>query len=276
MKTPLQDGLRIAALSLALVLPQAFAQEMDGDMMDMDTPEPLSPGQEHVIDKIMSEFEDFAGSQENADALVRGLRTGSDINLSDPDGMDGMDGAGEVTIENETAYGFGNVSHILTLAEAQLNDLGIEDPTPEQIQAALLGGEIDLGDMQDPEMVSGILYMREELGMGWGEIAQELGFKLGHLKSAKKRPGDGDGTENGSSSFGAAATDNPGQGAGKSEGAGSGKPENVGLTKVEKGNKPDFDKPAKPQRPDKPQKPEKVAKPERPPKPEKPDRPGRS
>ncbi|MEJ2093669.1 MAG: hypothetical protein P8X93_00400 [Gammaproteobacteria bacterium] len=314
MKTTSNELLRVAALLISLFfITSPFAQETDGDVtppdtmdsdtMDMDMEQPLSPGQEQVIDKLASEFEDFAGSEENADALVRGLRTGSSISLvSDDmapdgmDGMDGMDGASEVTIDNETSYGYGNVSHILTLAEAQLSDMGIEDPTPEQIEAVLRGGDIDIGDADNPETVTleGILSLRES-GMGYGEISQELGLgPFGQLVAAKKRgfgfgdnSTDGDGTDdvNGTSTE-ALAKFKPAKSQGLSDDAGDkphGKPESVANlnkgpkverpVKVEKPEKPV--KPEKISRPERPQRPEKVARPERPEKPQKPERPGK-
>jgi hypothetical protein len=85
--------------------------------------------------------------------------------------------------------GHGNVFTSLALAKQQLGQLGISQPTPEQLQAALTGGKITTGTGTETELY-GILRMRSE-GMGWGQIAQQQGTKLGPvisgLKSANKQ-----------------------------------------------------------------------------------------
>lgn len=76
--------------------------------------------------------------------------------------------------------GWGNVDHALALAKASLADQGIHKPTPEQIKAALNGGTITTKSGEQVKL-DGVLKMRAS-GMGWGEIAHKLGFKLGELK----------------------------------------------------------------------------------------------
>jgi hypothetical protein len=65
------------------------------------------------------------------------------------------------------------------LAKASLADQGIHNPTPEQIKAALNGGTITTKSGEQVKL-DGVLKMRAS-GMGWGEIAHKLGFKLGEL-----------------------------------------------------------------------------------------------
>jgi hypothetical protein len=288
---------------------QSDEPPMDSETPSMENPDAdnitLSPGQEQVTSKIASQFVDFAGSEENAEALVKGLRTGTSITLEaddmdmgdmdpgdmDPGGMDMGDmDMGNTTdgveIQNETAYGFGNVSHILTLAEAQLLDLGIENPTPEQIEAALRGGDITIGDVDNPETVTleGILTMRES-GMGYGEIAQALGTKLGHLKSAKQRAARSSGDdvaeqddtdtdmdgEIGSEMATLEGRDKAEHGKPGKESKAHGKPDGTAMANLDKG--PKFDRPLKVEKAERPQKPEKISRPERPEKVSRPERP---
>lgn len=83
--------------------------------------------------------------------------------------------------------GHGNVFISLALAKQQLNQMGISQPTPEQLQAALTGGTITTGTgaTATTTQLQGILTMRSE-GMGWGQIAQQQGTKLGPVISGLK------------------------------------------------------------------------------------------
>jgi hypothetical protein len=109
------------ALVLALgALPQAFA-----------------------ADSLAARHAAWAGGQANADALVMGLRTGTSITLSTirADGTTSLAGftpRGRMS-EAEAAAA-------LQRARASLERLGIRRPSAEQIQAALIGGEVQLRD----------------------------------------------------------------------------------------------------------------------------------
>jgi hypothetical protein len=87
--------------------------------------------------------------------------------------------------------GFGNVYISLALAKQQLSTLGITQPTPEQLQAALTGGTITQTTgtgataTTTTTNLQGILTMRSQ-NMGWGQIAQKLGFKLGPVIAGMK------------------------------------------------------------------------------------------
>ncbi|HXV83109.1 MAG TPA: hypothetical protein VEG60_24875, partial [Candidatus Binatia bacterium] len=83
--------------------------------------------------------------------------------------------------------GNGNVFISLALAKEQLNQMGISQPTPEQLQAALTGGTITTGTgaTATTTQLQGILTMRSQ-GMGWGKIAQQQETKLGPVISALK------------------------------------------------------------------------------------------
>jgi hypothetical protein len=65
--------------------------------------------------------------------------------------------------------GYGNVNIALSLAEASLKQQGITNPTPEQLQGALMG----------------VLRQRAN-GKGWGQIANSMGFKLGEVVRPEK------------------------------------------------------------------------------------------
>lgn len=139
-------------------------------------------GETTVSGKISSEFSTFAGSTANADALVTGLRNGTAITLTTTDAK------GVTTSTTFTPptgkMGYGNVFISMSLAQQQLADLGITQPTAQQLQAALAGGTVTTGTGQTTTL-TGVLQLRSQ-GMGWGQIANSLGFKLGPVISGIK------------------------------------------------------------------------------------------
>ena len=89
--------------------------------------------------------------------------------------------------------GHGNVFISLALAKQQLGEMGITEPTPQQLQSALTGGPITTTTgtaatgtpMTSTENLDGILTMRSQ-NMGWGQISEKLGYKLGPVISSMK------------------------------------------------------------------------------------------
>jgi hypothetical protein len=128
-----------------------------------------------VTDRIASDFGSFAGSRHNATNLVTGLRSGSTITLTERHHP-------PATFTPPTRpMGYGNVSTSLALARFQLAQQGINHPTPQQLQTALMGGTITANGRT--VAYRGILQMRAD-GMGWGEIAHASGTKLGPVVSS--------------------------------------------------------------------------------------------
>ena len=89
--------------------------------------------------RLTTQYSQWAGGQSNADSLVAGLRNGAPVTLV----TNGSDRS--VSIAGFTPSGpmsFGAVASALSNAQRTLSRLGIANPTAEQIQAALIGGEI--------------------------------------------------------------------------------------------------------------------------------------
>lgn len=140
--------------------------------------------------KLSAEFADFLGGEEQASAVVSGLRQGTAFSLDAPADTQTRTTSGTTTTTNTTTstttdttaaidpptgtMGYGNVRITLRLAQAQLSKLGITQPTTEELSAVLLGGDIN------GTQVDGILTMRAD-GMGWGQIAREYGMTVGQL-----------------------------------------------------------------------------------------------
>src|SRR5687767_3387630 len=124
----------------------------------------LSENQEQLVERYTT----LAGSKHNATSLVTGLRDGKEVKLS-------RRGSSTESFTPPTGkMGYGNIDNALALAEASLKQQGITNPTPAQLEAALVGKD-------------GILQMRAA-GQGWGQIANSMDIKLGEVKRSDKAP----------------------------------------------------------------------------------------
>lgn len=150
-------------------------------------------GETKVVNKISSDFDSFLGA--NSTAVISGLRNGTPISLTNSSTNPSTPGPTTHVINPPTGQmGVGNVFISLALAKQQLGAMGITQPTPEQLQAALTGGSITtstgLTSAGTPTTTTnnleGILTMRSQ-NMGWGQIAQKLGYKLGPVISGMKQ-----------------------------------------------------------------------------------------
>ncbi len=121
--------------------------------------------------KLVDKYAGLAGSEKNSKSLVDGLRDGKKITLTD--------GKTTTTFDPPTKkMGYGNVNIALSIAEKSLADAGITDPTTEQLKTALMGGTIKTST--GTVKLDGVLQMRAD-GMGWGQIANKMGFKVGEV-----------------------------------------------------------------------------------------------
>jgi hypothetical protein len=126
------------------------------------------------LQRTAPQFESFAGSRDNYNSLATGLRSGRQITLTSPTEK-------AVFVAPTKPMGYGNVTRTLDLAQRQLAAQGITNPTPSQLQAALMGGTITTS--QGTVVYRGVAQMRAD-GMGWGQIAHSVGVHPGMGKSA--------------------------------------------------------------------------------------------
>lgn len=132
---------------------------------------------------LATNFTDFAGSPENSASLVNGLRTGSPITLTDPVVVGGPPPVSTTFTPPTKPMGYGNVRIALSLAQAQLANQGITNPTATELQGALMGTTV-VGP-GGTTTTDGVLQMRAS-GMGWGQIAHSQGYKLGPIMSGRQ------------------------------------------------------------------------------------------
>ena len=205
MRTTMKLRTLVAALFLATapLATQATtavtAKDVDTTTAQLNTTAE-NKGQTQVATKIASSFTTLAGSDANSLKLVQALRNGTAATLTTVTGDTGTTGTGTTgtgttstgstggtttTITPPTGkMGWGNVFISLALAKAVLANAGITNPTTAQLQAALNGGTITGADGKTVTL-KGVLQMRAD-GMGWGQIAQASGTKLGPVVSSIK------------------------------------------------------------------------------------------
>ena len=144
------------------------------------------PADSKPLSRISSDFSAFAGSTANSTSLATGLRTGGPITLTSTDAKGVIT---ETTFSPATRrMGNGNVFISLALAKQNLANLGITQPSAEQIQAALNGGTVNVpgpNGQTTPAPLTGVLALRAQ-GMGWGQISKSFGYKLGPVISGMK------------------------------------------------------------------------------------------
>ncbi|MHB8911265.1 MAG: hypothetical protein ACYC42_01115 [Lysobacter sp.] len=244
---PLLLSMALGAALLATV--PAFAQSTGDDtavIAEASVPQ----------DRLVDRYSELAGSDAAATDLISDLRTGGDFSVTqdvtttvtNPDGTTTTTTAPvTTTIANPNgAMGWGEVNITLSLAQALLGSGAAPD-----LQSALTGASTTVTNPDGTTTTTtagGVLAMRAD-GMGWGQIAKELGFNLGTLVSAGNRN--------------AKATD-----------AATAKADRAGKAKAERTTgKPD--RVARAERPSRPEKLDRPAKPDRPERPAKPERGGR-
>ncbi len=243
---------------------------IDTEVAEIDE-KSLSIGEKKVVVKIADDFTKVAGGEDNSRSLVSGLRTGGEITLDD------------LTYTSPTGpMGFGETFIAMALAEelVETSDQGL---SLEDALGLDVDGASDQRYVDSPQ----VLVMRES-GMGWGEIAKELGFNMGEVISAirSSRP------------------DRSGPTPKVERAAKAGRPEKADriervaklnrpqkperVSKFERLERPDRierisrpDRPERPERierisrPDRPERPERIERISRPERPDRPSRPGR-
>jgi hypothetical protein len=108
--------------------------------------------------RIASQYAAWAGGRSNADSLVNGLRTGGSVTLVTRDADNRKSMAGFTA---QTTMTPAEISAALASAKSTLARLGIRQPTAEQVQAALIGGEITPAHGK-PALVQGSVTLRAE------------------------------------------------------------------------------------------------------------------
>ena len=201
-----RNTLLFTALAAAMfAATPAFAQDAPPpDTTETDASVPKDRLVDAYADKL------FAGDETAAGEAITALRTGGDFTITttttqqakNPDGTlatnpDGTPKMETVTVETMVAnengpMGWGEVDHSLGLAQA-LVDGGKAGSFDEALLGTATTTTVTNADGTTTTTTTysgGILAMRAD-GMGWGQIAKELGFKsLGEVKSGRYADAD--------------------------------------------------------------------------------------
>jgi hypothetical protein len=89
--------------------------------------------------RLTTNYAAWAGGKTNAEALVAGLRDGRTVTLVTNIPGEGISLAG---FTPAAPMGYGAIESLLSSAQRSLQRAGVQRPTAEQIQAALIGGDI--------------------------------------------------------------------------------------------------------------------------------------
>ena len=142
-----------------------------------------SHAESSAYSRLSAEYRVLAGSDRNARNLVEGLRDGVPITLTSA-----VANGGAASFLPPTSHmGYSNVAIALALARQQLAGQGIAEPTPYQLQSALMGGKIISPLSGSAVRLPGILQLKKD-GKGWGKIAGLLGLRLGDVLTSARIP----------------------------------------------------------------------------------------
>jgi hypothetical protein len=133
---------------------------------------PMAGAEITTSSRLAGEFATLAGSQENAEKLVAGLRNAKPVVMKTDAPL-----TLEVSFSPPTRpLNFSDIYKALSLAQAQLTSKNINKPTPAQLTASLTGGELPNAN-GDVTRVIGILPLHQR-GMSWDQIARALHVAL--------------------------------------------------------------------------------------------------
>ena len=133
MKTTSRRHILSAALVAALGIggPVALAQATSERSIERETvviDDTAAGAPTRAGESIAQDFSTFVGSETDSLALVEGLRAGTPVTLEDE--------TTSTTITPAAPMGYGNVFTTLALAQASLAEIGITEPTAEELGAA--------------------------------------------------------------------------------------------------------------------------------------------
>ena len=93
--------------------------------------------------KLSSQYSTWAGGKSNADAIVTGMQNGSTVMITTtgPDNTRSLAG-----FTPQTRMSTEEIAAALANAKSTLASMGVKQPSADQIQAALIGGEVEIGN----------------------------------------------------------------------------------------------------------------------------------
>ena len=108
----------------------------------LSAPALAAVGQSDDTRKLSSQYATWAGGKANADALVNGMQNGSTVMITTmgPDNTRSLAG-----FTPDSKMSPEEIAAALARAKSTLASMGVKQPSADQIQAALIGGEVTAG-----------------------------------------------------------------------------------------------------------------------------------
>ena len=111
--------------------------------------------------KLSSQYATWAGGKSNADAIVTGMQNGTTVMLvtqqESSRSLAGFTPDSKMSTEE--------IAAALARAKSTLASMGVKQPTADQIQAALIGGEIQLGGGRTKAVQGSVGYRQEPVAL---------------------------------------------------------------------------------------------------------------
>jgi hypothetical protein len=148
-----------------------------------DTAASQPPSDAAQVARLVETFSDFSGSAQNAQDLVDGLHSGTTITLMDPSN------APKSFTPVTKAMPWRDVKIALAVAQAELANAGIAEPTPIDIEAVLNGGTAGSGVTMTN--FTGVLTQRWS-GLGWNQIVAAHNLSPELLATGASKPPNAD------------------------------------------------------------------------------------
>ena len=124
--------------------------------------------------QISSDFVGIVGSEDQADALLVGLRNGTPVSLL------AQDGRTVTIIPVSGPLGWGNAYIALSLAQEEFEQFGIANPNVVQLAVVLDGGDLVVNG--SPMHVEGILRLFASTGNDWDRVATTIRVDFGPVR----------------------------------------------------------------------------------------------
>ena len=112
--------------------------------------------------RISSQYATWAGGKANADALVAGMQNGTTVMLTTQRSDNTRSLAG---FTPDSKMSTEEIASALARAKSTLASMGVKQPSADQIQAALIGGDVALGSGRTKAIQGSVGHTQEPVAL---------------------------------------------------------------------------------------------------------------
>ena len=108
--------------------------------------------------KLSTQYSTWAGGKSNADALITGMQNGTTVMITtqNPDNTRSLAG-----FTPQARMSTEEIGAALAKAKSTLASMGVKQPTADQIQAALIGGDVNLAGGRSKAVQGSVALLQE-------------------------------------------------------------------------------------------------------------------